>query len=135
MVYAVRLRNWARRPLSMPCPDHWPAGQPDLIGLTQEAVDIAERSADDFALGFALATMGVALVERNAAAADRGLQLLRQVREMSGSLPRDGDIAGLRGAHEVGRGDALTAAGFYRRRSNRPQLRLLELRRKTTWFR
>jgi hypothetical protein len=49
----------------------------------QEAVDTAERSADDFALGFALLTMGVALVERNSAAGERGLQLLRQVREMS----------------------------------------------------
>jgi adenylate cyclase len=49
----------------------------------QEAVDTAERSADDFALGFALATMGVALVEGNSAAVERGLQLLRQVREMS----------------------------------------------------
>ena len=29
---------------------------------------------------------------------------------LSGSLPRDGDIAGLRGAHGVGRGDAMTAA-------------------------
>ena len=49
----------------------------------QEALDTAERSADDFALGFALFTMGMALIVRNAAAADRGLQLLRQVREMS----------------------------------------------------
>jgi class 3 adenylate cyclase len=49
----------------------------------QEAVDTAERSADDFALGFALATMGVALVERDSVAVERGLQLLRQVREMS----------------------------------------------------
>ncbi len=49
----------------------------------QEALDTAERSADDFALGFALLAMGVALVVRNSAAADRGLQLLRQVREMS----------------------------------------------------
>ena len=49
----------------------------------QEALDTAERSADDFALGFALFTMGMALVVTNAAAADRGLQLLRQVREMS----------------------------------------------------
>ena len=29
---------------------------------------------------------------------------------LSGSLPRDGDIAWLRGAYEVGRGDAMTAA-------------------------
>ena len=49
----------------------------------QEALDTAERSADDFALGFALFARGVALVERNSAAAARGLQLLRQVREMS----------------------------------------------------
>ena len=49
----------------------------------QEALDTAERSADDLALGFALLAMGSALVERNSAAADRGLQLLRQVREMS----------------------------------------------------
>jgi class 3 adenylate cyclase len=49
----------------------------------QQALDTAERSADDFALGFALLAMGMALVVRNAAAADRGLQLLRQVREMS----------------------------------------------------
>ena len=28
---------------------------------------------------------------------------------LSGSLPRHGDIAGLRGAYEVGRGDAMTA--------------------------
>ena len=33
---------------------------------------------------------------------------------LSGSLPRDGDIAGLRGAHEVGRGDAMTAVGLHR---------------------
>ncbi len=58
---------------------------PDDVALrdVQEAVDIGERSADDFALGFALLTMGVALVVRNSAAAARGLQLLRQVREMS----------------------------------------------------
>src|SRR6185437_4137867 len=31
-------------------------------------------------------------------------------------------LLGFEGAHEVGRGDALTAAGVYRRRSNRPQL-------------
>ena len=49
----------------------------------QEALDIAERSAEDFALGFALMTMGAALVEANSAAADRGLQLLRRVHEMS----------------------------------------------------
>jgi hypothetical protein len=34
-------------------------------------------------LGYALLTMAVALVERNSAAVERGLQLLRQVREMS----------------------------------------------------
>ncbi len=49
----------------------------------QEALDIAERSADDLALGFALLTMGSALIERDSAAADRGLQVLRQAREMS----------------------------------------------------
>ncbi len=49
----------------------------------QEAVDTAERSAEDLALGFALMTMGAALVEANSAAADRGLQLLRRVHEMS----------------------------------------------------
>ena len=49
----------------------------------QEALDIAERSAEDLALGFALMTMGAALVEANSAAADRGLQLLRRVHEMS----------------------------------------------------
>ena len=34
----------------------------------QEALDIAERSADDLALGFALLTMGSALIERDSAA-------------------------------------------------------------------
>ena len=49
----------------------------------QETLDIAERSADDLALGFALFTMGVVLVQRDSAGAQRGLQLLRQLREMS----------------------------------------------------
>src|SRR4029077_2495961 len=53
--------------------------------------------------------------ERNPAAADAraaGPCPRRRGRlpRLSGSLPRDGDIAWLRGAHEVGRGDAMTAA-------------------------
>ena len=36
---------------------------------------------------------------------------------LSGSLPRHGDIAGLRGAYGVGRGDAMTGAGSIPRSS------------------
>ena len=37
-------------------------------------------------------------------------QVTNRLSRLSGSLPRDGDIAWLRGAYEVGRGDAMTAA-------------------------
>jgi class 3 adenylate cyclase len=51
----------------------------------EEALGAAEQSADDLALGFTLCAMGVALVggTSTAAEAERGLKLLRQVREMA----------------------------------------------------
>jgi adenylate cyclase len=48
-----------------------------------EALHIAERSADDVALGIARTTMGLALVHRDSPAdRERGLELLEQVGEM-----------------------------------------------------
>jgi class 3 adenylate cyclase len=47
-----------------------------------EALHIAERSSDDDTLGNARLTLGLALVHRGTAERDRGLQLLRQVRDM-----------------------------------------------------
>jgi adenylate cyclase len=51
----------------------------------EEALGAAEQSADDLALGFTLCAMGVALVggTSTGAEAERGLKLLRQVREMA----------------------------------------------------
>ena len=51
----------------------------------EAALGAAEHSADDLALGFSLIAMGVALAGRrsSAAEAERGLELLRQVREMA----------------------------------------------------
>jgi adenylate cyclase len=49
-----------------------------------EALHIAERSADDVALGIARTTMGLALVHRDSPAdRERGLELLERVGEMS----------------------------------------------------
>ena len=48
-----------------------------------EALRIAERSSDDFALAYARSTMGLALVHRDSIAdRDLGLELLGQVRDM-----------------------------------------------------
>jgi class 3 adenylate cyclase len=48
-----------------------------------EALRIAERSSDDFALAYARSTMGLALVHRDSIAGrDLGLELLGQVRDM-----------------------------------------------------
>ena len=51
----------------------------------EAALGAAEHSADDLALGFSLIAMGVALAGRRSSAAEveRGLELLRQVREMA----------------------------------------------------
>ena len=49
----------------------------------EEALQIAERSSDDFALGYARSTLGVALVHRDSPAErERGLAVLGQVRDM-----------------------------------------------------
>ena len=58
----------------------------------EDALQIVERSADDFALDFARMTLGVALVHRHTAAErDRGQQLLTEVSE-----------AFVRGGHDLG---------------------------------
>jgi hypothetical protein len=58
----------------------------------EDALQIAERSADDFALDFARMTLGVALVHRHTAAErDRGQQLLTEVSE-----------GFVRGGHDLG---------------------------------
>ena len=49
----------------------------------EEALDTAEQSADDLALGFTLFALGGVLVEGNPAEIERGLQLLRRSREMA----------------------------------------------------
>ena len=48
-----------------------------------EAVQSAQRAADDVALGFALYTKANALLHRDSAQRERGLDSLRQVREMA----------------------------------------------------
>ena len=49
----------------------------------EEALEIAERSGEDLALGFARLTLGVALVHRDSPAErERGLAVLGQVRDM-----------------------------------------------------
>ena len=48
-----------------------------------EALQSAQRAADDVALGFALYTKANALLHRDSAQRERGLDLLRQVREMA----------------------------------------------------
>ena len=46
-------------------------------------MQIAERSSEDFALGFARLALGVALVHRDSPAErERGLEVLGQVRDM-----------------------------------------------------
>jgi class 3 adenylate cyclase len=63
-----------------------PAGVllPDDTALCEidEALQIAERSGDDQALGLARLTMGLALVHRGSEDRDRGLEVLAQVRDM-----------------------------------------------------
>jgi class 3 adenylate cyclase len=55
------------------------AALPDV----EEALEIAERSSEDFALGWARFTLGVALVHRDSLAErERGLAVLGQVRDM-----------------------------------------------------
>jgi hypothetical protein len=49
----------------------------------EEALHVAERSADDLALGFALMTTGVALLHSEPAHPEHGLELLERVREMA----------------------------------------------------
>ena len=48
-----------------------------------EALQSAQRAADDLALGFALYTKANALLHRDSAQRERGLDLFRQVREMA----------------------------------------------------
>ena len=48
----------------------------------EKALHIAERSAEDVALGSALMALGVALVHRDSTGRGRGLGLLEQVRDM-----------------------------------------------------
>ena len=49
----------------------------------EEALEITERSSEDFALGFARWTLGMALVHRDSPAErERGLEVLGQVRDM-----------------------------------------------------
>jgi class 3 adenylate cyclase len=53
------------------------------LGLIDEALQIAERSADDFALGHARYALGLALMHRESPAdRERGLQVLTQLRDM-----------------------------------------------------
>jgi class 3 adenylate cyclase len=53
------------------------------LELIEEAVQIAERSADDFALGHARYALGLALMHRDAPAdRERGLTALEQLRDM-----------------------------------------------------
>ncbi|MDT5175205.1 MAG: hypothetical protein QOG37_2456, partial [Mycobacterium sp.] len=64
-----------------------PAGvlRPDdvAVGEIEGALRIAERSGDNFALGFARLTLGVALVHRETAEEyDRGVQILAEVSEL-----------------------------------------------------
>ena len=53
------------------------------LELIDEALQIAERSADDFALGHARYALGLALMHRDSPAdRERGLQVLTQLRDM-----------------------------------------------------
>ena len=53
------------------------------LELIDEALQIAERSADDFALGHARYALGLALMHRDSPAErERGLTVLTQLREM-----------------------------------------------------
>jgi class 3 adenylate cyclase len=53
------------------------------LDLVEEALQIAERSADDFALGHARYALGLALMHRDSPAErDRGLEVLTELREM-----------------------------------------------------
>ena len=76
--------------------------------------DVAEAEAAIERLAAAPADDGSGYARHLAAAAARtagpGPRRRDRLSRLSGSLPRDGDIAWLRGAHEVGRGDAMTAA-------------------------
>jgi adenylate cyclase len=49
----------------------------------QQALDTAEQSADDLALGFTLLATGIVCVGGNSSETERGLQLLRRSREMA----------------------------------------------------
>jgi adenylate cyclase len=49
----------------------------------EEALESAQRSADDFALGFAMFTKAGALLDSDSGQRERGLALVRQVREMA----------------------------------------------------
>ena len=76
--------------------------------------DVAEAEAAIERLAAAPADEGLAMREiwllRLARSAGAGSRRRHRLPRLSGSLPRDGDIARLRGAHEVGRGDAMTVA-------------------------
>ena len=76
--------------------------------------DVAEAEAAIDRLAAAPDRRGAGDTRNLAAAAARaagaGARRRRRLPRLSGSLPRDGDIAWLRGAYEVGRGDAMTAA-------------------------
>ncbi len=50
---------------------------------TAEALRISERSGNDFTVGFARFTRGLALIHRDGADSDRGFALLAAVRELS----------------------------------------------------
>jgi adenylate cyclase len=53
------------------------------LGEIDEALQTAERSADDFALGNARLAMGLALMHRDSATdRERGLEVLAQLRAM-----------------------------------------------------
>ena len=76
--------------------------------------DVAEADAAIERLAAAPADEGLAYARHLAAAAagaaGAGTRRRDCLPRLSGSLPRHGHIAWLRGAHEVGRGDAMTAA-------------------------
>ena len=76
--------------------------------------DVAEAEAAIERLAAAPADDGSGYTRHLAAAAARaagpGPRRRGRLPRLSGSLPRDGDIAWLRGAYGVGRGDAMTAA-------------------------
>ena len=74
------------------------------LAETQEAIDrLTNLPADQ---GSAMLEITLLRLPRTARQRTRRRDCLSG---LSGSLPRDGDIAGLRGAYEVGRGDAVTA--------------------------